>query len=89
MLVGAKQIFGDDPRIRRLIDANEAERDVGSPSQRLQQRDRSRPVEGTHQAERQRVPSRGFPEQIFRSVRLVDDAAGHRVELFGLSALPD
>ena len=39
MLVGAQQIFGDDPRIRRLIDANETERDVGSPGQGLQQRD--------------------------------------------------
>ena len=31
MLVGAPQIFGDDPRIRGVIDADEAERDVGVP----------------------------------------------------------
>jgi hypothetical protein len=31
MFVGAQQIFGDDPRISGIIDANEAERDVGGP----------------------------------------------------------
>jgi hypothetical protein len=49
----------------------------------LQQRNRPLHIKRAHQAEGQMMPRRRFPEQVSRRVGVVDDAAGHGVELFG------
>jgi len=67
-----------------LLDhAHQAQRHVGIVRQRLQERDRPCDIERTHQPQSQLMARGPRPEQVFRRIRLVDDAAGDAVKLHG------
>jgi hypothetical protein len=81
VLVCLDHASGDNPRIGRVVGADQPQTNIGCAGQRLQQRNGSGNVERAHQAQRQRMPRRRPPEQIPCGLRVIDDAACDRIEL--------